>query len=331
MSRPRRIDLPPYPTGWFAVASSADLAPGDVRPVRYFGRELVLFRSEGGEARLFDAHCPHLGAHLGHGGRVAGDDLVCPFHGFRFGADGRCSAMPYGSRIPAAARARAFPVVEQNEVVLAWYGGPNEADAADAAGARAAEPTWAMPVFDDARWTPAVSRTWTIRGHAQEVCENSADTGHFRFVHRTHVMKATSEPKLDGPFFALPFESDPEGVVPELRVDDAPTAGTGYCFGPGLTAADIVPKGSGLVAMQRLYVTPVDDEHVELRGVVNVGRLESDAATRAYATSLAQAVFQQWEYDVPIWEHKVHRAAPALNDAESAIATFRRWYAQFYA
>ena len=34
MSRPRRIDLPPYPTGWFAVASSADLAPGDVRPVR---------------------------------------------------------------------------------------------------------------------------------------------------------------------------------------------------------------------------------------------------------------------------------------------------------
>jgi len=314
----RRIDLPPFPRGWFAVASSDTLTPGEVRPVRYFGEELVLFRTQSGEARLFDAYCPHLGAHLGHGGEVLGSELVCPFHGWRFDGDGACTAMPYGKRIPATARTRPWTLREQNGVILAWHSTAGDS------------PDWEMPVFDDSNWTPCVSRSWLIRGHTQEVCENTADLGHFRFIHQTHVMKALSEPKLDGPFFSLPMEADPEALVPELRKEDPPTEGTGYCFGPGLTAADITLKGSGLEAMQRLYVTPVDDEHIELRGVVTVGKLADPEATEAYAKGLAEAVFAQWEADVPIWEHKVYRKTPALNDYESAIATFRRWYAQFY-
>ena len=101
-----RIDLPPYPRGWFAVASSTDLAPDEVKPAHYFGQELALFRSEDGEARVFDAYCPHLGAHLGYGGTVEGAELVCPFHGWRFGGDGACTGMPYGKRIPPTAKLR---------------------------------------------------------------------------------------------------------------------------------------------------------------------------------------------------------------------------------
>jgi len=313
-----RIDLPPYPRGWFAVASSDELAPGDVQPARYFGQELVLFRTEWGQARVFDAYCPHLGAHLGHGGTVKGDELVCPFHGWRFGADGMCSAMPYGKRIPPSASTRSWDVREQNGVVLVWHSAAGDA------------PDWEMPVFDDSRWTPCVSRSWIIKGHTQEVCENTADLGHFRCIHQTHLMRALSEPKIDGPFFTLPMESDPEALVPELRVDHPATSGNGFCFGPGLTAADLTATGSGLEAMQRLYVTPIDEERIELRGVVTVGKLDDPQATEAYAQGLSQAVFEQWEADVPIWEHKVYRKTPALNDYESAIAVFRRWYEQFY-
>ena len=315
----RRIDLPPYPRGWFAVASSDQLAIGEVRPIRYFGRELVLFRTDSGEARVFDAYCPHLGAHLGHGGTVEGDDLVCPFHGWRFGADGDCSGMPYGKRIPANAKTPTWPVREKHGVVLVWH------------SARGDAPDWEMPDWDDARWTPSLSRTWTIAGHTQEVCENTADFGHFRFIHETHLMHATAEPELEGPTFTVAMESDPEALVPDLRLEDPILAGHGFCFGPGLTAADLTVKDSGLEAMQRLYVTPVDEEHVELRGVVNVGRLDDPAATEAYAKALSEAAFAQWESDVPIWEHKVYRETPALNETESAIAVFRRWYAQFYA
>jgi len=314
----KRIDLPPYPRGWFAVGSSDELAPGEVRPIRYFGEALVLFRCEDGAAHVFDAYCPHLGAHLGHGGTVQGNELVCPFHGWRFGEDGACAGMPYGTRIPPTANVRSWIVREKHGVVMVWYSAKGDA------------PDWEMPDFDDSNWTPSISRSWTIKGHTQEVCENTADFGHFRFIHQTNLMRPTSEPRIDGPYFTVPMESNPEALVPELRLDHPPTAGNGFCFGPGLTAADITAKDSGLEAMQRLYVTPVDEEHIELRGVVTVGKLDDPAATEAYAKGLSQVVFEQWEADVPIWEHKVYRKTPALNDYESAIAVFRRWYEQFY-
>ncbi|NRA09648.1 MAG: Rieske 2Fe-2S domain-containing protein, partial [Myxococcales bacterium] len=78
------------PDGWYHVAASEEVEAGQVRSLRFFGRDLVLFRTESGEAIVLDAHCPHLGAHLGHGGQVVGESIRCPFHAWRFGSDGRC-------------------------------------------------------------------------------------------------------------------------------------------------------------------------------------------------------------------------------------------------
>ncbi|WP_425436809.1 Rieske 2Fe-2S domain-containing protein [Mycobacterium rhizamassiliense] len=41
-----------------------------------------MYRTKSGLARAIEAYCPHLGAHLGHGGKVLGDELHCPFHAF---------------------------------------------------------------------------------------------------------------------------------------------------------------------------------------------------------------------------------------------------------
>ena len=49
------------PTGWFQVAWSADLEVGDVKPLHYFGAELVAFRDLDGAIRVLDAHCQHIG------------------------------------------------------------------------------------------------------------------------------------------------------------------------------------------------------------------------------------------------------------------------------
>lgn len=314
----RRIDLPAYPRGWFAVSTSDGLAAGEARRERFFGRELVLFRTESGEAALFDAYCPHLGAHLGHGGRVDGDALVCPFHAWRFARDGACVGMPYGERIPVTARAEALPLRERHGVILAWHCPDGTA------------PDWEMPTFDDSAWTPSVSRRFDILGHPQEVAENVADYAHFTFVHESHMTRPVSEPKLDGPVFHVDIESDPNAVREEYRLEGPVIEGAGCCHGPGLTFATIVPEGSGLTAVQRLYATPIDDEHLMLLGVVNVGRLDDEASTQSYLEMLSKEVFAQWEADVAIWEHKVYRPTPALNDAEGHIAVFRRWYAQFY-
>src|ERR1700737_3567486 len=79
----------PIPNGWFIVAASADIGPGDVTPLHYFDRDLVLFRGEDGAPYLVDAYCPHLGAHLGVGGRVEEGCIRCPVHGWRVCGGGR--------------------------------------------------------------------------------------------------------------------------------------------------------------------------------------------------------------------------------------------------
>ena len=42
-----------------------------------------------GRAGVLHAFCPHLGTHLGHGGTVQGNNIVCPYHSWEFDADGR--------------------------------------------------------------------------------------------------------------------------------------------------------------------------------------------------------------------------------------------------
>lgn len=75
---------------WHPILLTRDLGARP-RAVMLHGRELVLFRTPGGLAALGNT-CPHRRARLSDG-RVDGDRVVCPYHGFRFGPDG-CGASP---------------------------------------------------------------------------------------------------------------------------------------------------------------------------------------------------------------------------------------------
>ena len=62
-----------FPRGWFMIgaASEATRIPA---PIRYFGKDLVLYRGESGTPYVVDAYCPHMGTHLARkllGGIVA--------------------------------------------------------------------------------------------------------------------------------------------------------------------------------------------------------------------------------------------------------------------
>lgn len=74
-----------------------------------------MFRGQDGQAYVVDAYCPHLGASLAAGGRVVGNCIECPFHGWQFqGEDGKCTRIPYaekGEYPPNPRRASAETVV----------------------------------------------------------------------------------------------------------------------------------------------------------------------------------------------------------------------------
>lgn len=120
---------------------------GEVRRLRRFGEELVVFRGEDGTLAVTDAHCPHLGADLG-GGTVVGDTLRCPFHGFRFDASGRCVHVPTCERIPKKLQLRAWPVREARGAVFLWWSPTNARPSGDVPRIDEAEDdAWLRPTF----------------------------------------------------------------------------------------------------------------------------------------------------------------------------------------
>jgi phenylpropionate dioxygenase-like ring-hydroxylating dioxygenase large terminal subunit len=76
-----------------AVAFSDERKPGGVAARIVAEQDLVAFRTASGVACAFDAYCPHLGAHVGIGGKVVGETLRCPFHAFRYDTAGACSRL----------------------------------------------------------------------------------------------------------------------------------------------------------------------------------------------------------------------------------------------
>jgi phenylpropionate dioxygenase-like ring-hydroxylating dioxygenase large terminal subunit len=68
------------PRGWFRVSWSGEIGSGEVRTVRCFGRDVVVYRDTDSQAlHAVDGRCQHSGAHVGVEGTVAGECIVCPF------------------------------------------------------------------------------------------------------------------------------------------------------------------------------------------------------------------------------------------------------------
>ena len=71
--------------GWYQVAFEREIE-SEVSPATLGAARLVVVRSTEG-LRVFDATCPHRGAHLGCGGVLDRQAIRCPFHGYRIGLD----------------------------------------------------------------------------------------------------------------------------------------------------------------------------------------------------------------------------------------------------
>jgi nitrite reductase/ring-hydroxylating ferredoxin subunit len=287
----------PIPNGWFVVAMSDEIDPGEVRALHYFGRDLVLFRTDAGEPRLVDAYCPHLGAHLGVGGKVEGSCLRCPFHGWAFdGSTGDCTEIPYGAgeRIPAKARVRPYPTIERGGAIWAWY------------HLTEGEPFFELPTvpeMDDPAWTPPLIRQFSISTSCQEMAENNHDFAHFLYVHGTGSIPVGEE-VIDGTYKSV--------KNPGLERET---------FGLGLG----VVRVPGMLTFVS-SVTPVDEDNVHVRWMFTVPTGSGDAGAEVFAEQFTGGVSQ----DIPIWENKIYRPLPVLTKSESGIIAHRNWSKQFY-
>ena len=88
------FEQPPQPVKsaeqkrWILLGRDEEITAGQVHTFTVAGEEVVAYRASNGEICIFEAHCPHQGAHLGRGGKLEDDCLSCPFHHFYFNTHG---------------------------------------------------------------------------------------------------------------------------------------------------------------------------------------------------------------------------------------------------
>lgn len=300
--------LDPFPSGWFAVAFSKDLSPGDLKTVHYFGKDIVLFRTAGGEAVAIEPFCPHLGAHLGHGGRVEGESVRCPFHHWRFGADGRCVEVPGCDKIPKQAQLTKLPVIEQDDVVFVFH----------SAGGEHAEP-FDFPPLGMEGFTPSQYVQWNLRTHPQEVCENTVDMAHLAPVHSVEGAHVINKPVMDGAYMNVVLEFVAPGDLIDMPGEDNDVQLDVILHGLGRIVSRTHVKNVGVRARQAIYCTPIDGERMDLRGVVNTMATDDPEFTATLAKVFYESFVSDFAKDFPIWENKTYHRRPVLSGALSLI------------
>ncbi|XP_061165165.1 cholesterol 7-desaturase nvd-like [Saccostrea echinata] len=332
-------DIPPvYPNGWFALLEGFKLQPGNVQNLSVLGLNLAVFRGEDGVAHVVDAYCPHMGANLAVGGKVVGDCIQCPFHGWQFrGSDGKCTKIPYSEKVPDIAKVKSYTSTEVNGWIYLWY------------HAEGSEPTWSIPTI------PEITRKeWVYKGrtehyincHIEEVPENGADVQHLQCVHTPLMTSGIDLRHMWNKLWSFgshswlaSWEAHPP---PEEHIGTMTLKHSLNLFGKQLSGLDMDVKarqiGPGIVYLTFEspvgngayihHITPVEPMLQKLVHNIYVQRYMPTIVATFFM--IAEAI--QVERDIMIWNNKRYERKPMFvkSKEDSMVAKHRRWYSQFY-
>ena len=183
---------------WYVACESSELTFGAKRPLKamMLGHNFALWRDTNGEVKCVSDTCSHRGGALGDG-RVRGDCIECPYHGWTFNGDGSCVRLPSlgpDAKIPARTRVDAYPVEEKYGLVHVFLGD---------LPASKRPPIIDMPEYDDPDWHfLPLKMDWNI--DYKRSVENTMDPAHNEYVHPTHGFSGAND----------------DYRVPEITVED---------------------------------------------------------------------------------------------------------------
>ena len=301
-----------YPFGWYVIDYSDELAVGELKPIRYFGQELALWRGQDGVARVIDAYCAHFGANMAHGGKVTGDYLECPFHAWRYDGEGAVREIPYAKVIPPQARRKdcvpSWPTQEINGQIWIWYHPDRVA------------PMWELELFEEVGhpdWTPFKKFEWNVFSCMENVGENGIDISHFKYVHGAPTV----------PDYKISYD----GIRRSMRADITLTTPRGFVegainvrsIGPGQSWA----RFSGLSETMLVSGnTPVDRDCVKIRFAFI--QPKSEAGSRLAAGLIAD-ICNQLDQDKVIFDRHKRIEPPLVCDGDGPFGRNRAFYNQF--
>ena len=310
--RKREWPFPAYPNGWFQIGYSDELLERQVEPLEVFGRDLVLFRSAEGAPRVLDAHCRHLGAHMGYGGCVEEGGIRCPFHGWLWSAEGKCTDIPYAKKVPKGARIGSWPVCERNGLIYLWH------------HAEGASPNLEIPEIGEissGEWTPFTKLQWQVKSRMYDMGENAVDHVHFKYLHGASGAPSLEQREnADG---TVSNYSEMEMTTPKGGV---PGSIESRGFGPGLGMVRVKGVVDTIILNNS---TPVDEETVDVR-FSYLQRETDDPRTKRVGEAMLRDLKMQMEQDIVVFEHKRYWKRPLLVAEDGPIGKYRRRARKFY-
>ncbi|BAN04542.1 aromatic ring-hydroxylating oxygenase subunit alpha [Ilumatobacter coccineus] len=245
-------------TAWYPVARIDDIGEQPFA-VRLLGDDLVIWRGPTGDLIVAPDRCPHREAPLSIG-KVSNGELACAYHGWGFGADGKCVSVPSSgpdAAIPPTAHLPCMQVQQKYGLVWVCPGEP----AADI-------PTIAQD--DDPAFRRLNTEVEPWATSAPRMVDNFLDISHFPWVH-TGTFGSAQDPdvpkldlkQLDDDFYGYAYDVDAanpdEGAASSGSTDAIVHRSMSTGFFLPLIVRSTIRYDDGLEHILLLCSTPIDD------------------------------------------------------------------------
>lgn len=303
---------------WFAVALASKIGRKPIRVV-LLDRPIVLVRLDGRSVVGFEDRCPHRHAPLS-AGRVINGTLQCPYHGWRFDAQGDLKELP---GMPAEAclpkiRARVISVIEHDGLV--WICLKNEADQDIPARARALHGTNRKFLWET---------VW--QANIVDALENVLDPLHTHFVHAGLVRKSTTRCETrvrlsaqeDGFMVDYQGQSSQSGIL--YRLFESPRdSERSYFSGAGSVQLEYGYK-NGSKACISLHFSPESHNRTRLIGMLHLdGRRVPSWAVSLFVWPFIRRVADQDRHMLALQAENT-LAFPGRKDVITRVDIVRRY------
>lgn len=165
---------------WYVAAYGREIGP-ELFSRTVCNEPILFWRTQSGEVVAMSDRCVHRRYPLSEApSQLVDDQVICGYHGFTYGADGRCVAVPGQTNIPRTARLKSYQVVEQDSFI--WVFIPDRDS--PAVGDPAAIPR--APWMDSPDYT-AVSGMEPLGCHYSLLIDNLLDLSHETYLHGGYI------------------------------------------------------------------------------------------------------------------------------------------------
>jgi phenylpropionate dioxygenase-like ring-hydroxylating dioxygenase large terminal subunit len=322
-----------YINFWYPVARAEEILADKPLRVNLLSLPFVTFRDAEGKAHVLSDTCVHRGGSLSAGTTKEGR-VVCPYHGWEYGGDGKCHKVPSlgDQKPPARAKVDSYPVQERYGIVFAFLGDLPEEER---------PPLHDIEEYGTPGWKTQLY-VYDVACNYERSVENGLDPIHNEFVHPlqgapmlSDEQQRTPVPMEDIPwgskfYMSYPTKKDNNTELTAVKTGKRIGAAGSWFQGPNqlVTWIDISAENS---FHQYGFEAPIDDSNTRIFFVNMRSWLLEDEHDDRIEKPTLQIVHE----DVDILEKLSPVRTPTTNTKEilvpgdAVIVRYREWLSEW--